>query len=493
MEEKFDLVIIGAGPGGYTAAIKAAKSGLKTALIENREVGGTCLNRGCIPTKTLMHSSHLYYEAGGLDKFGIEITGLSFDFNKVQARKEEVVNKIRDGISGLLKANKVTLLSGTASILNQQTVRLTQKGHPLTDEIRTGKILIATGSKPFLPDIEGIHCKGVVTSDELLDGTDKIYKKLVILGGGVIGIEFATIYQEFGCEVEILEGMDRILPSMEREVSQSVAMNLKKRGIKIHTRSRVVKITENKGLCCVYEERSAGLSHQPGTDNDNIEKTEAGKILHAHKILKADGILVAAGRKANTEHLFWEGFSLEMDGDKIKVNPEFETSVKGIYAIGDVIKGTQLAHAAAAQGITAVGHMCNLTPSVNLNVIPSCIYTSPEVAAVGLGEEEAKEKGIKIKTGKYPLSGNAKAVLSLDERSYVKVISDSETGKILGAQIICARATDMIGEFAAAIANGLTVKEMTSVIRPHPTYEEAVTEALEEMEGMAIHLMPNKR
>lgn len=491
MDDNYDLVVIGAGPGGYTAAIKAAKCGLKTALVENREIGGTCLNRGCIPTKTLMHSSRLYYEAAGYDKFGIELSGLSFDIKKIRDRKNQVVHKIREGIGGLLKANKVTVINGTASILRPGTLCITQNKEGLTGEaaekfeLHSDKILIASGSKPFLPGIEGIQCRNVVTSDELLALEDKLYKKLLIIGGGVIGVEFATIYQELGCEVEIIEVADRILPLLDKEVSQSVAMNLKKRGIRLHTRSRVVKIEEKDILYCSYEEAGRSSVH-------NALQEEAGAKSEL-KTAAAEGILVCTGRKANTDHLFGSGFSLEMDGDKIKVDSNFETGVKGIYAIGDVIKGTQLAHAAAAQGIGAVEHMCGEPLSVNLKVIPACIYTSPEVAVTGLNEEEAAAKGYTVKTGKYPMSGNAKTVLSMDERSYIKVISDGDTGKILGAQIICARATDMIGEFSAAIVNGLTVKELAAVIRPHPTYMEAITEAVEDIDGMAIHLMPGKR
>lgn len=488
MNEKFDLVVIGAGPGGYTAAIMAAKSGLKTALVENREIGGTCLNRGCIPTKTLMHSSHLFYEAGDLGKFGIELSEVSFDLKKIHNRKKQVVDKIRDGIGGLLKANKVTILEGTALITGPDSVSVahltaaegTEDG--AATEIHTDKILIASGSIPFLPKIEGINSKDVVTSDELLAMEDKLYQKLLIIGGGVIGVEFATIYQELGCVVEILEVADRILPGLDKEVSQSVAMNLKKRGIKIHTKSKVVKIEEDNGLCCYYDE-TPGKSFTAG-EGGNPETL---------KKVTAEGILVCTGRKANTEHLFANGLCVEMESDNIKVDANFETSIKGIYAIGDVIKGTKLAHAAAAQGIAAVENMCGTPLSVNLNVIPSCIYTTPEVAVTGLGEEEAALKGYKVKTGKYPMSGNAKTVLSMDERSYVKIICDADTDQILGAQIICARATDMIGEFSAAIVNGVTVKELAAVIRPHPTYLEAITEAALDVEGMAIHLMPAKR
>ncbi|WFR55275.1 dihydrolipoyl dehydrogenase [Anaerocolumna sp. AGMB13025] len=474
MEEKYDLAIIGAGPGGYTAAIKASQAGLKTVLIESREIGGTCLNRGCIPTKTIMHSSHLYQEALSFEKFGIELKDVQLNMDKIYDRKEEVVGKIRDGIGGLLKANKITVINGTATIAAPGILHIMPNSgeaekSPESYELSADKILLAAGSLPYLPEIEGITLPNVVTSDELLNKPEKLYKKLLIIGGGVIGVEFATIYQEFGCEVEILEAADRILPLLEREVSQSVAMNLKKRGIKIHAKSKVVKIWEEEGLSCNYE--------------------EGGTL----KTVTAEGILVSTGRKANTDGLFKAGFSLEMDRDKIKVNTDFETSVKGIYAIGDLIKGTQLAHAAAAQGIAAVEKMCGLTQSINLEIIPSCIYTSPEVAVAGLSEEEAVQKGYTVKTGKYPMSGNAKTLLSMDERSYVKVISDASTHKLLGAQIICARATDMIGEFASAIVNGLTVRDMASVIRPHPTYNEAITEAVEDIEGMAIHLMPARK
>jgi len=472
MEEKYDLVVIGAGPGGYVAAIKATKLGMKTAIVENRELGGTCLNRGCIPTKTIMHSSHLYYEAQNFEKLGLHLTGLSFDIKKIQERKEEVVLRIRNGIAGLLKANGVTIITGTATILNSHSILLKQGTSE--KEMMVNKILIATGSKPCIPDIDGIHQKNVVTSDELLSMSDKIYKKLLIIGGGVIGIEFATIYQELGCEVEIIEAMDRILPTMDKEISQSISMSLKKKGVKIHTKCKVVKITDVGELCCEYEE---GASNTMET---------------SMKATVADGILISVGRKANTDGLFGKNFSLEMDRDKIKVDANFETSVKDIYAIGDVIKGMQLAHAASAQGIAAVENMCGQIPSINLKVIPSCIYTSPEIATVGMNEEEAKANRYSVKVGKYPMLGNSKTILSMEERGYIKIVCDSTTDKLLGAQLVCARATDMVGEFATAIVNGLTIENLAAVIRPHPTYIEAVTEVVEDISGMAIHLIPRK-
>jgi dihydrolipoamide dehydrogenase len=527
--EQYDLVVIGAGPGGYVAAIKAAKLGMKTAIVESREVGGTCLNRGCIPTKTLMHSSHLYYEAKNFEKSGIHISDLSYDLDKFYERKDEVVIKVRRGVETLLKANGVTLIPGVATIMNPHRIQINEnklmkpKDSELSNsvdketqaqeekqivketqaqaekqrykekqvqeekqfdkeiqvqdktqvsEINTKFILIATGSTPYLPPIEGIHSKGVVTSDELLAGNHYNFKKLLIIGGGVIGVEFATIYNELGIEVEIIEAMDRILPTMDKEISQSIAMNLKKKGIVIHTKCKVTRIVErdDQKISCEF-----------------MDKNE--KILNK----ETEMILVSVGRKSNTEYLFGTELQIVMESDKIKVNSELQTNISNIYAIGDVMKGSQLAHAASAAGIVAVENMLSLKNSINLNVIPSCIYTNPEIATVGLTEEEAKEYGYEVKTGKYPMLGNCKTLLSMDERGYIKVICDGKSDKIIGAQLVCARATDMIGEFASAIVNELTYHDMARVIRPHPTYNEAITEVMEDVDYMAIHLMPQKK
>ena len=466
--DKFDLIVIGSGPGGYVAAIKAAKLGMRTAIIEGREIGGTCLNRGCIPTKTLMHSSHLYQEAKSFEEAGITFEGIKLDMERIQDRKEEVVQKVRQGIVSLLEANKVSILTGTATILPNKQVQLLKNDSSI-EIYESNKILIATGSNPLIPNIEGVKHENVITSDELLSRRN-LYKKLLIIGGGVIGIEFASIYQDLGCEVEIIEAMDRILPGMDKEISQSVAMSLKKKGVIIHTRAKVTKIMEeeHRNLMCEFEEKGA------------------------IKTTTSEGVLVSVGRRANTLGLFDPEVNLEMDGACIKVTERFETSIPDIYAIGDVIRGKQLAHAASAQGVVAVEYMCGKEPSIDLNVIPSCIYTTPEVATVGLSEEEAKEQGYTLKIGKYPMLGNCKTMLSRGERGFIKVIADEATDKILGAQLLCDRATDMVSEFATAIVNGLTTKELASVIRPHPTYSEAITEAVEDVDGMAIHLMPKR-
>ncbi|MBE5965970.1 MAG: dihydrolipoyl dehydrogenase [Lachnospiraceae bacterium] len=469
MQEKYDLMVIGSGPGGYVAAIKAAKMGRRTAVIEKREIGGTCLNRGCIPTKTLMYTSHLYAKAQEFRELGISCKELSYDLNRIQDRKDAVVDKIRQGIRSLLAANGVTIIEGMATILDAHQIQINNAEEEL--RINTDNILIAAGSKPVKPGIEGIHLPNVITSDELLSQREKLYQRLLIIGGGVIGIELATYYQEMGSAVEVIEAMDRILPNMDKEISQSIAMNLKKKGVIIHTKAKVVKISETPDgeLLCDFEEKNAAKS------------------------VCSDGILVAVGRRANTEGLFGPDFSLAMDGAHIKVNEKFQTSIDTVYAIGDVIKGRQLAHAASAQGVAAVEIMCNRKPSLSLEVIPSCVYTEPEVAVVGINEEEAKAKGIEVKVGKYPMLGNSKTLLSTGERGFIKVICDAATDRILGAVLLCERATDMIGEFVTAIANGLTAHDLASVIRPHPTYEEAVTEAVEDIYGTAIYLLPKRR
>ena len=495
MENQFDLMIIGSGPGGYVAAIKAAKLGKKTAIVECREIGGTCLNRGCIPTKTLMHSSHLYYEAQHLAELGVVVEGIRLDFEKLRERKESVLSRMRQGIVGLLEVNKVTILHGQARITGPNTVEvsiieqqsnvqseLEKNGQDMNDQEKdpveqkvtelyhTEKILIATGSKPVVPRLEGADLPNVITSDELL-AMEKLYQKLLIIGGGVIGIEFATIYQEMGYQVEIIEAMDRILPNMDKEISQSIAMSLKKKGVTIHTKAKVTRILQGQGqsLICEYSEK------------DTVCTTEA------------EGILIAVGRRANTEELFVEGLDLAMDGASIRVKEDFETSIPGIYAIGDVVnKAGQLAHVASAQGIVAVEKMFGHKSSITLSVIPSCIYTTPEAASVGMSEDEATQAGFDVKIGKYPMLGNGKTLLSAGERGFIKVIADASTLRILGAVLLCDRATDMVSEFATAIVHGLTVKDMAAVIRPHPTYSEAITEAVEDVEGMAIHLIPKR-
>lgn len=461
MAKEFDLVVIGAGPGGYVAAVRAAQEGLHVAVIENREVGGTCLNRGCVPTKTLLHASHLYSELTKADELGITVTGKAFDIKTMYSRKDKVVEQLRSGVEQLLQGNQIALIRGRAKIAGGGKVLV--EGEEITAKF----ILVATGAAPARPPIPGLDLPGVITSDELLDQKGTAYQSLVIIGGGVIGMEFASVFQALGCAVTVIEAMDRILPTMDREVSQNLSMILKRRGVAIHTKSAVEHIVQDgEKLRCVFTGKGQEQS------------------------VTAQAVLVATGRKANIDGLFQEGAKVEFDRG-IVVDKDYRTSLPGVYAIGDVTAGCiQLAHVASAQGCNAVMHMVGKKPEFDLSAVPACIYTDPEIASVGLTEAGAKAQGIPVKSGKYAMSGNAKSVIERQERGFIKLVFHKETGVILGAHLMCARATDLISELANAVTNGQTVEQVTGVIRPHPTFCEGISEAAESVLGKAVHILP---
>lgn len=468
--KEYQLIVIGAGPGGYEAAIRAAQLGLTTALIERRDVGGTCLNRGCIPTKAMLHSAQLYREAANFELFGLHTENTSFDWAKVHQRKNDVVVKLRTGIEQLIKANKIDFFNNSASISGKNDVQLDQG-----EVIRGENILIATGSVPARPPIPGLDLPNVVTSDELLDDphftqADSLAKEILIIGGGVIGVEFASVFSSFGCHVTIVEAMERILPTMDRKISQSLNMVLKKRGVSIHTGAMVEKLEQDEnGLVCHF--------------------TEKGKA----QAVPAQQVLVAIGRRPNTQGLFAEGFEVACERGRIVTDENFRTSVDSIYAIGDVTSKIQLAHMASAQGICAVHTIAGQKPPIDLRYVPGCIYTDPEIASVGITEDEAKQQGIPVKKGKFLMTGNGRSLIDEQERGFIKVLAHQETDVILGAQLMCSRATDIVAELATAIVNGLTCAQLAGVIRPHPTFCEGVTEAVEDVHAMAIHLAPKKR
>jgi dihydrolipoamide dehydrogenase len=469
MCQTYDIVVIGAGPGGYEAAIKAAQLGKKTAVVERRDVGGTCLNRGCIPTKALMHSSHILEELKTCEELGISAENVAVDFGKLQERKTQVVGQLRDGVKQLLKANKIDVFEGSATITAPGKVSV--KTAEETVALETGKILIATGSVPSKPPIPGLDLPGVVTSDEILEDEGRAFENLVIIGGGVIGIELASVYEALGTKVTVIEAMKQILPNLDKEVSRNMAMILKKRGVDVHTASMVKQVEASEGgLKVTYEEKGKDLS------------------------VEGDGVLVAIGRRANIEGLFEGEPLVNVERGAIVVGEDFQTSVEGIYAIGDVVyRNIQLAHMASAQGITAVCKMFGEAGEINLDLVPSCIYTSPEIAAIGMTADQAKEAGIKASESKYLMSGNGKSIISREERSFIKVLYEEESKKIIGASMMCARATDMISEFTLAIEKGMTLQDMSSIIRPHPTYAEGITEAVEAGLGCSIHSAPARK
>ena len=446
--KQYDLIVIGAGPGGYEAALEAAAGGMHTALIEKEAMGGTCLNHGCIPTKALLHAAELYRGALEADTFGVHMEA-AYDMAAMQARKNTVVSQLVEGIEARMKKAKVDVFRGVGTITGEHTVQVGE------EELQGDKILIATGSRTFVPPIPGAEY--ALTSDELLEKED-LFDHLLIIGGGVIGMEFVSVYSALGCKVTVIEAMGRILPTLDKEISQSLKMLMKKRGVDIHTDARVEEIRADHS--CVFVEK---------------EKQQT---------VEADGILICTGRRANTEGLFAGEPLVKMDRGRIKVNAFGQTLVPHIYAIGDVAVGPRtkymLAHEATAEGLNAVHHMLGREADIVLETMPACVYTEPEIASVGLTQEQAKEMDLAVETKKVPMSANGKTVVVGAERGFIKVVYGAEDHKILGAQMICERATDIISEFTEALTLGLTTEELARAIRPHPTYSEAVAEALRE-------------
>lgn len=463
---QYDLIIIGGGPGGYVAAIRASQLGMKTALVEKGELGGTCLNRGCIPTKTLMHTANLYREAGEWETLGLELGQRSYDFAKIHQHKNDVVHQLRDGIAQLLKANKVDVYAAEGKVIDGNTV---QAGE---ETLTAGHILLAAGSVPAVPPIKGADLPGVVTSDALLAEQGVDCQRLLIIGGGVIGVEMASVYASLGKEVTIVEAAERILPPMEREISQNLTMILKKRGVTVFISAMVSEICQDQnGLVCHFTDKKG-------------EQTAA-----------ADVVLLSVGRLPCTAGLFADGFAVEQtERGFIAVDDQFRTSVATISAIGDVIGRMQLAHAAEAQGIAAVEYISGQKESsVNFALVPSCVYTTPEIASVGITADDAKKAGREVVIGKYSMNGNAKTIIEQQDRGFIKLVFDKETDVILGAQLMCARATDLIGELVTAVSLGLTRQQLGKTMRPHPTFCEGITEAVEAAGGHGIHTMPSRR
>lgn len=458
---EFDWIILGAGPGGYEAAIRAAQLKQRVALVEKGEIGGTCLNRGCVPTKALLHAAMGVAELDRLADWGIQVKEADFDFDRMYERKDELVKTLREGIARLIGQNGVTLVQGAGVIQDAHTVSV-------GDRVLTGeRILIATGSAPALPPIPGMDLAGVMTSDGLL-GKPFAGSRLTIIGGGVIGVEFASLFQALAYQVTIIEALDRLLPQMDREISQNLAMIFKKRGAAVFTGARVLEIRKNGdgSLSTVYE--TGG---------------KQGEAL-------SDAVLVAVGRRAYTQGLFAGNFALETDRGRIVTDENHQTSVPGVYAIGDVAGGIQLAHAASAQGIACVERAAGHTPPAREDLVPSCVYTNPEIACVGITADEAKTVNTPVRAGKYILSANCRTMIAGGERGFVKLVFHADTDVLLGAQMVCERATDMINEMTVAIANGLTRTQLLKAIRPHPTFAESVTEAIDSVSGLAIHMTP---
>ncbi len=453
---QYDAAVIGAGPGGYVAAIRLAQEGKKVCIIEKEYFGGTCLNVGCIPTKTLLKSIAVLdkiKEAGEFGIKGLDKAKPELDLEAVQKRKTKVVKSLTGGVEGLMKANKIETIKGTASLVNKNAIKIGSK------EITARDIIIATGSVSMQLPIVIAKDANVITSTEALD-MKKAPADIVIIGGGVIGVEFAYVYSSVGSKVTIIELLDRILPMVDEEVSAEVTKMLKNKGIDIITSAKVEKI-----------------------DKDKVHYDLGGKKLS----VKSSQVLMSVGRKPNTDGLNLEGAGVKLERGAVVTDEFMRTNIPNIYAIGDVNGKSMLAHTASAEGMVAVDNICGRESKMKYDAIPSCIYVQPEIAAVGLTEKQAKEKYGEIRVGKFPVVANGKAMVEGETGGMIKIITDARLGEILGAHIYAVDATNMISEIALAMNLEATDEEVAKTIHPHPTVSEIIPEAFLALHNKAIH------
>jgi dihydrolipoamide dehydrogenase len=467
-----DILIIGGGPGGYVAAIRASQLGARAAVIEKHKLGGTCLNRGCVPTKALYRNAEVLNTLKNAEELGINVESYHIDAAVMHRRKQSIIDQLVTGVEQLLKANKVEIILGEAVIKDKNTVTVNLKDGSV-EEISAANIIIATGSKPAVPLIPGADLPGIMSSDDILNFSS-IPESLAVIGGGVIGMECAGIFNALGTKVKVIEFMPSILPMVDSEITKRLTPSLKKKGIDINTSMKVMKIVRE------------------GEDYVITCEGKKGEVK-----ITAKQVLMSVGRTPVVEGFGLENLSLGFDRKGIKVNENFETSVKGIYAIGDVNGKSMLAHAASHQGIRAVEHILRYKPKEGEDIIPSCIFIFPEIASVGITEEEAKNKGISYKTSKFMFGANCKALTVGEPEGMVKVISSkNEEGcgeTLLGVHIMGPHASDLIHEASLAVANDLKLEDIINTVHAHPTLSEAFSEAVMGLKGEAIHMVNSKR
>jgi dihydrolipoamide dehydrogenase len=461
----YDVAVIGSGPGGYVAAIRCAQLGLKTAIIEKyNTLGGTCLNVGCIPSKTLLDSSHHYYDAvKNFKAHGIEVPEISIDFKQMITRKNEVVAQTSGGINYLMDKNNIDVYQGVGSFKDATHISIQKENG--VEEIEATKTIIATGSKPStLPFIE-IDKKRIITSTEALS-LKEIPKHLIVIGGGVIGLELGSVYKRLGADVSVIEYMPKIIPGMDAMLSKELQKTLKKQGIKFFTGHKVTSV-ENKGSEVIVT-----------ADNKKGEPTE----------FKGDYTLISVGRKPYTAGLGLENIGIKVnERGQIETNDQLQTNVSNIYAIGDVVKGAMLAHKAEEEGTMVAELIAGQKPHINYNLIPGVVYTWPEVAAVGKTEEQLKEEGAKYNVGTFAMRALGRARASMDLDGQIKVLADAETDEILGVHMIGARAADMIAEAVIAMEFRASSEDIARSSHAHPTFTEAFKEACLAVNKRAIH------
>jgi dihydrolipoamide dehydrogenase len=457
-----DLLVVGGGPGGYVSAIRAAQLGAKVVLVEKDKLGGTCLNWGCIPIKTLLHSTEYVLAPRQAARGGIALEYSGLDLKKLINHKESVVEQLRRGIGHLINKNKIQLITGMGRFVDPHTIEI--KMNRGSFHIKAKNIIIATGSKAAVLPIPGYNHPAVINSDKALN-MQTVPKRIVIVGGGAVGVEFAFIYSNLNANVTIVEMMPRLLPQMDEEVVTILEKVMKQRGIKIITGAKVECLEEIAGGVGVCLSTTDGESR-----------------------LKAEQVLAVTGRVPETEGLNLKGVGIETEQGRILVNKSMETNLKGIYAIGDVIGGYLLAHSASAEGMVAAENALGAKKEVDYRGVPRCIYVSPEIAGVGMTEKEAIESGYQVKLGRFPFSALGKAVATGCTEGLAKIVVEEKYDEILGVHLIGDRATDMIGEAALAIRLEATVEGLTATIHAHPTFSEALFEAAHSVNNRAIHL-----
>lgn len=463
---KYDLAIVGSGPGGYQAAIRAAQWGLKTAVVEKDAfLGGTCLHVGCIPTKVLLHHAEINDYFRNAKEWGFEVKDVKVNWEAILARKDKILRKHAKGIEGLFRKHKVETIPGWASIAGPGKLSVEKDGKKI--EVEATNIMLATGSEArSLPGVE-IDGKSVLSNREILS-LPTIPKSLIVVGAGAVGVEFASIYQSFGTEVTILEMLPRLVPLEDEEVSAELEKAFKKKGIKIQTEAKVESVKKDaKGVSVVVK------------DKDGKSQT-----------LTAEKILIAVGRKPNTENIGLEKTKAKLERGFVHVNQFMETEEKGLYAIGDIVAGMpQLAHAASMEGIIAVGKMVGKqVPSLKRTQIPGATYCEPQIGSIGLTEKQAREAGLKVKTGKFPFIGNSKASIVGHHEGFIKVVADEKYGEVVGVHVIGPLATEMIAEAVTAMQLEATVDDMMWMVHAHPTLWEAMGEAFASVRGLQINI-----
>ncbi|MDP4083725.1 MAG: dihydrolipoyl dehydrogenase [Bacillota bacterium] len=472
MAQEYDLVILGGGTGGYVAAIRASQLGLKTAIVEKGKLGGTCLHKGCIPSKALLRSAEVYSTAKRSDEFGISVNDVTVNFGRVQERKTKIIETLHKGVQHLMKQGKIDVFEGFGRILGPSifspmpgTISVEMNNGSENEMLLPKNVVIATGSRPrTLPGLE-IDGEYVFTSDETLE-LEALPESIIIVGGGVIGIEWASMLSDFGVEVTVVEYADRIIPTEDKEISKEMQRLLKKKGIKIVTSAKVLPET-------LVKDNGIAIS---------------AEVKGALKEFRAEKLLVSVGRQANVEGIGLDNTEIQLEKGSIVTNEFFQTKESHIYAIGDVIGGLQLAHVASHEGIIAVEHIAGKSPAtMDYNLVSRCIYSNPEVSSVGQTEDQAKENGHNVKVGKFSFRAIGKALVFGESDGFVKIIADADTDDILGVHMIGPHVTDMISEAGLAMVLDATPWEIAHTIHPHPTLTEAIGEAALAVDGKALH------